>query len=164
VALDPEYQSFIFKQECASCGFTEIELRRLVYSAQKLEIITEICPKCSYRNTRIADLNAGGVYKHVFRVKNQDDLNTLVYRSPNADIKVPELGLEISHTNSTQPIITTIEGFLIEVKKLVGSMFPQNEIVDFIGKVNSALRGELDLTFILEDDSGASWISPKHPQ
>lgn len=157
--MELEYQAFPFDGECGVCGNRKMELRRVTYPSQNFELIVIVCGSCGHRETSIVDTGGGHPKRQVVLVKGSDDLDTLVYRSPQADILVPELGLELYHTLYTQPRITTIEGFLREAKQKVESLFSRRESARFLAKLDEALSGNLKLTFILVDESGASWVA-----
>lgn len=156
--MDLEYQSVVFDGECGVCGHSKLELRRIVHHAQKFELVVVVCPNCGHRDASIVDVGGGHPVRQVVSVCEASDLNRLVYRSPEADVFIPELGLELYHTAYTQPRITTIEGFLLEVKEKAESLFDEGESAEFLAKLDQALRGDLKLTFILVDESGSSWI------
>jgi len=156
--MDVGFETSEFKGRCGICGFASMELRKVDYSSQNFELIVTICPNCGYRDVSIVELGGGHPVRHVVRIEKLSDLNILVYRSPQGDVLIPELGLELNHTGFTRPRITTVEGFLLEAKEKVELLFPREEAAEFLTKIDRALKGELKLTFILNDESGASWV------
>lgn len=146
-------------EPCSRCNFPKIEMRRLVYRLpNEFEVLVFVCPNCGYRQSYVTDLNSKKPVRYIVYVNQQNDLNTLIYRSPQADIVIPELGLEINHTGFTQAKITTVEGFLLEAKNQVEALFTKSEAEKFLAMSEAALKGRFRFTFILEDESGASWV------
>lgn len=162
--VELEYETIVFDGICGVCGNTKLELRRVIHKTQSFELFVVVCQKCGHRDVTLMELGGGNPIELVIRVDEVSGLNTLVYRSPQADIFIPELGLELYHTAYTQPKITTIEGFLLEAKEKVESLFSKEESEQFLAKVEGALKGEVKFTFILRDQSGASWVIPAKTQ
>ncbi|MEM0120582.1 MAG: ZPR1-type zinc finger protein [Thermoprotei archaeon] len=157
--MNIDSEVFTIDAPCSACGLPQTEARRVVYSSpEEFEILVFICPRCGYRESYISDLTVKRPVKYTIHVNTISDLNTLVYRSPSADIVIPELGLEINHTGHTRAKITTIEGVLLEAKEHVEALFGQNEAALFLSESKAALQARINFTFILSDDTGASWV------
>jgi len=112
--MSSTYEALVLDELCTRCSFPKIEMRRLVYtSPNEFEVLVFVCPNCGYRQSYLVDLNSKKPIRYTININQQKDLNTLIYRSPQADIAIPELGLEVDHTGFTQAKITTVEGFSV---------------------------------------------------
>jgi ZPR1 zinc finger domain len=160
--MSSTYEALVLDEPCTRCNFPKIEMRKLVYmSPNEFEVLVFVCPNCGYHQSYIADLNSKKPVRYTIYINQQSDLNTLIYRSPQADIAIPELGLEVDHTGFTQAKITTVEGFLLEAKSQVDALFTKSEAEKFLAITEAALKGRLKFTFILDDESGASWVKAR---
>jgi C4-type Zn-finger protein len=157
-----EVESWSTEEICPTCGLKGLELRHLVYKKDEgFELFIQVCPKCGFKEHEFMDVLQRGYVKYTIHVKRAEDYNTLIYRSPSGLITIPELGIEITPTSRTLPRITTIEGFMTEIRDRLLALFSPEEMNSKIEKLNEALKGKLPITFVLEDKSGSSWVKPK---
>jgi zinc finger protein len=150
------------EEVCPNCGFVGLELRHLVYdNGQPFELFILICQKCGSREVEFVDSVFKRPVKYKVLVTRGEDLSTLVYRSPTASISIPELGVEITPTSRTLPRVSTIEGFIDDIKGRVEALsLGKVRDASKLSSINLVLEGRMHVTFILSDDYGSSWIKP----
>jgi zinc finger protein len=87
-------------------------------------------------------------------------LKTIVYRSPDASVKIPELDAEISPGIASKGYITTVDGILTSIKEKL-SIMGDNENINFLReRIEGIISGaEGNITIIIDDDSGKSKIN-----
>ena len=107
-------REFQTETSCPSCGqkLYFIFYRTRVSYEEAVEIETFFCKKCLYKSSQIRPLESDSPKKLVLEVRNHDDLRTILYRSPEAKIEIPELEAEIDPGEISTGEITTIEGVL----------------------------------------------------
>jgi zinc finger protein len=126
----------------------------------KITIHTYICKNCSYRNVTIErhDKEEPKIIK--FKIKNKNDLKTIVYRSPDASVQIPELDAEISPGIASTGYITTVEGILTSIKEKLTIMGDGEDVNYLRQRIDGILSGaEEKITIIIDDDSGKSKIN-----
>ncbi|EQD31202.1 ZINC-FINGER PROTEIN ZPR1 related protein, partial [mine drainage metagenome] len=100
------------------------------------------------------------------RITEPDDLNVLVYRSPRATIRIPELDAEILSGDDSKGDLTTIEGILLTIYDrldlFLGDPKVEGKINEIRERLSNVKESSIGLTVIVEDESGMSRIqSPK---
>ncbi len=126
----------------------------------KITIHTYICKNCSYKNITIDRHEKGDPKILKFKIKNKNDLKTIVYRSPDARVHIPELDAEISPGIASKGYITTIEGILTSIKEKLSLMGDDENINVLRQRIEGIISGaEESVTIILDDDSGQSKIN-----
>ena len=126
----------------------------------KITIHTYICKKCSYRNVTIErhDKESPKIIK--FKIKNKNDLKTIVYRSPDASVQIPELDAEISPGIASKGYITTVEGILTSIKEKLTIMGDGEDVNYLMQRIEGIISGvEEKVTIVIDDDSGKSRIN-----
>ena len=103
-------------------------------------------------------------------VRNQKDLSRQVVRSEYADVKIPEIELEIPH--GTSGTVTTVEGILKRTIEGLSQDQPVRKHMDpegaaqidkYISKIEDQLITlETDFHLIITDPSGNSFIENPH--
>ncbi len=127
-------------------------------------IQTYFCKKCLYKKNEITQMEKGEPVRESILVRNMDDLRTVIYRSPEARIIVPEIDAEISPGEISTGEVTTIEGILSRTLERMYSA-----MVDFEGtkKEEKKAKGKMEriarweifpFTLIIEDTMGMSRI------
>ncbi len=126
----------------------------------KITIHTYICKKCSYRNVTVErhDRESPKIIK--FRIKNKNDLKTIVYRSPDASVQIPELDAEISPGIASKGYITAVEGILTSIKEKLTIMGDGEDVNYLRQRIEGIISGaEEKVTIVIDDDSGKSRIN-----
>ena len=123
-------------------------------------MISYICKRCSYRNVTVErhDRESPKIIK--FRIKNKNDLKTIVYRSPDASVQIPELDAEISPGIASKGYITTVEGILTSIKEKLTVMGDGEDVNYLRQRIDGIISGaEEKVTIVIDDDSGKSRIN-----
>lgn len=145
------------EEKCPNCD-NMMETMYYLYDSGitgKLWLIVSQCPHCSYRTSHVRPYEERKEgYKIELHVESDEELNVLVYRSGNASLKIPELGVEVEPMGFSQGDITTVEGYLEKIIDLVKGVSPDSDI----SLIERAKKGEVPFTLILEDPSGLSFI------
>ena len=95
-----------------------------------------------------------------FRIKNKNDLKTIVYRSPDASVQIPELDAEISPGIASKGYITTVEGILTSIKEKLTIMGDGEDVNYLRQRIEGIISGaEEKVTIVIDDDSGKSRIN-----
>lgn len=161
----PEIETSI---ECPVCGknlFLIYYTTTIPYEG-RIVINTYVCHNCMYKNPQVYSEDQQKKEKITFRITEPDDLNVLVYRSPKASIKIPELDAEILPGDDARGDLTTIEGILLTIYDRLDLFLGDPESEVKINKIRERLsnvkESSMGLTVIVEDESGMSRIqSPK---
>jgi zinc finger protein len=167
-----------FKTEapCPSCGkdLYFIFYRTTISYENAIEIETYFCKNCLYKSTRTIPLDLLEEKKISFLVSKHDDLRTILYRSQEARLELPEFGITIDSGENSQGSITTVEGVLQDIlDKLDLFVTPDDEYekLDLLrGTIKGILAGDNHaFTIIVDDPLGKSKIASsraveeKHP-
>lgn len=159
---------------CVHChlnGKTTLLLTSIPFF-KEIIIASFYCESCGFRNN---DVQTGGSLsdsgkKLELKLTNPSDLSRDVVKSEFAEIKIPEIELEIPSSKKGQ--LNTIEGFLTifydelsslqeERKKFQPEIY--EKIENFLTKLKSMISGDsLPFTFIIDDPSGNSFIKNPH--
>ncbi|MEM3670534.1 MAG: hypothetical protein QW767_02190 [Thermoprotei archaeon] len=155
-------EKWVTERTCPACENNRLEFVHLSYNdSQQFELFVHSCSNCGYKETSFLDsVGKEPVTYRVF-VRSRDDLSTLFYKSPTAEVSIPELGINHKPMSNSLPRITTIEGFLEDVLGLAKTLGTEEEASTSIGAIELALRGLVPLTFCLCDDLGSSWVKPR---
>ncbi len=126
----------------------------------KITIHTYICKSCYYKNITIERHDKEEPKTIKFKIQNKNDLKTVIYRSPDAEVRIPELDAEISPGIASTGYITTVEGLITGIKEKL-SLMGNNENVRFLNqRIEGILSGvEEKITIVIEDNSGKSRIN-----
>ena len=165
---DTRYVPKKLSEQIISCPVCNTETRLNIYAHDvpvvgTLLLFVLTCPSCGYRYRDIVPLiHAGKHIRIVIKLSKPQALNTLLYRSPYANISIPELDVEISAGPANPGEVTTPEALLL---KLAETLFPlcttvdnSEKCFDVVNKLVQAANGEFVLTLVIEDPSGLSTI------
>jgi len=150
---------------CPKCGekFIITEYFYDLPIVGKVIISSGKCGKCGYTYKDIRAAESHGPQRIKLYVNSLEDLNTIVVRAGTASIYIPELGVSITPGSASQGFITTIEGILIRVKRIM-EMLKDDPDIDLntwksrMENIKKAMVGELNFTLIIEDPEGVSRI------
>ncbi|MHA1150256.1 MAG: ZPR1 zinc finger domain-containing protein [Promethearchaeota archaeon] len=162
-----------FSLKCPVCADGIIQIHKAIYKAvdgDKLLILRFECQKCDYLKNDIipieTDMKPGIL---TLRVENEEDLKSKIFRSSGAELKIPELELEIKPGPSAQFYFTNIEGVLdrfLQAAKIIKRDIKDDkiairEIDQAINEIQNAMDGKIPFTLKITDPNGGSYIIPK---
>ncbi len=125
----------------------------------KITIMTYLCKSCHYRDVSIKRHDIGKPKILKLKIKNKNDLKTIVYRSPDASIKIPEIEAEISPGVASRGYITTVEGLITSIKEKL-SLMDSHDAIFIEERINNILKNNSEeITLIIDDNSGKSKIN-----
>jgi zinc finger protein len=130
-------------------------------------LIAGVCC-CGYRHSDTILLSQKEPARYTLAVSCQDDLNARVIRSTSGTIRVPELGIDIEPGPASDAYISNIEGVLDRIMGIVefatrsareaGDPDKTQRGDEILENMNKALKGQFNLTVIIEDPLGNSAI------
>src|SRR5579875_2763372 len=152
--------------ECPACGrnlFFIFYRTRISYE-EAIEIETYFCKNCLYKTTKVNGIENYGHKKLVLNIRNSSDLRTVVYRSPDAKIEIPEFFAEITPGEMSTGEITTVEGILnrlLDKLDLFDDEDADPETIDALReKISGTIGGNgTPFTLVVDDPSGRSKIN-----
>lgn len=150
---------------CETGGFklssTEVDIP---YYGQAY-IITLICEVCGFRITDIVLNKINPPTAYYAKIGSVEDLKIKVVKSSTGIIRIPEMGVKMEPGAVSQGYITNIEGILqrvedatIMVKGWLKSEKKLDRCNQLLEKINRAVNGEFEFTFIIEDPLGNSLL------
>jgi ZPR1-related zinc finger protein len=131
---------------------------------RQILIQTYFCKKCLYKKNEIVTMNRGEPIRARLLIRNMDDLRTVVYRSPEARIFIPEIDAEISPGETSTGEVTTVEGIITRTWERMFSAMEEfegteEEFEKATRKMETIIKWRFfPFTFMLEDPSGMSRI------
>ncbi len=151
---------------CPACGskLYFIFYRTRITYEEAVEIETFFCKKCLYKSTQVRQIEREEPKTLVLEIRNHDDIRTILYRSPEAKIQIPELEAEIEPGEISTGEITTVEGILSHILEKL-QLFDDNDTdPDSLARITKRIRGIIDgsgekFTFVMEDPMGKSRIN-----
>lgn len=159
-------REFQTETPCPSCGekLFFIFYRTKISYEEAVEIETFFCKKCLYKSSQIRPLEKDTPKKFVLEVRNHDDIRTILYRSPEARIEIPELEAEIDPGEISTGEITTIEGILTRLLEKLDLFDEEDVNIERLNDVKSRIRAIIDgsgeqFTFVVDDPVGKSRIN-----
>ncbi len=159
-------REFQTETPCPSCGqkLFFIFYRTKVNYEEAVEIETFFCKKCLYKSSQIRPLEREAPKKLVLEVRNHDDLRTILYRSPEARIEIPELEADINPGEISTGEITTIEGILTRLLEKLDLFDEEDVDIGRLNEVKSHIKAIIDgsgerFTFVMDDPLGKSRIN-----
>ena len=134
-------------------------------------IIAGVCC-CGYRHSDTILLSQKEPMRHTLTVSSLDDLNARVIRSSSGTIRVPELGVAVEPGPASEGYVSNIEGVLTRIRGIVefatrsaceaGDLEGTEHGNQILENMNMALRGQFNLTIIIEDPLGNSAIDSQN--
>ncbi len=124
-----------------------------------ITIKTYLCKSCYYKDVSIKrhDMEKPKILK--LKIRNKNDLKTIIYRSPDASIKIPEIDAEISPGIASRGYITTVEGLITGIKEKL-SLMDSHDAIYIEERINNILKkNSEEITLIIDDSSGKSKIN-----
>jgi len=165
-AYDDPPVEFRTKIACPSCGedLYFIYYRTKISYENAIEIETYFCKKCLYKSTTTIPLDILEEKKISLRIHKYSDLRTVIYRSQEASVEIPEFGIRIDPGENSQGGITTIEGVLQDVLEKLDLFSIPGEDSEKLVKLRTTIEGILggdghSFTLIIDDPLGKSRIN-----
>ena len=151
---------------CPVCGtnlFFIFHRTRITYE-EAVEIETFVCKKCLYKKSQIHQIEREEARTLVFDVRNHDDLRVILYRSPEATIRIPELEAEITPGEISTGEITTIEGILTGIREKLDLLDEEDTDPGLLKSIKDRITAIIEgsnepFTFVLYDPMGKSRIN-----
>lgn len=131
---------------------------------RQILIQTYFCKKCLYKKNQVVQMNRGEPLRESLLIRNMDDLRTIIYRSPETRIYIPEIDAEISPGETSSGEVTTVEGVITRTWE---RMFSAMEGFDGTEEEYERAKRKMEsiiswnffpFTLIMEDPSGTSRI------
>jgi len=158
----------IKNQECPLCHkktLTLIEDMRDIPHFGKCYLMSMSCSNCHYHKADVESEEQKEPCKITFTIKNKKDLNIMVVKSSEANIKIPQMRLNVESGPSSIGYITTVEGVLKRFKDIIEEEKDNAEDASAKKTAKNLLKkfwkvecGEQELKIIIEDPSGNSAI------
>lgn len=153
------------KGKCPRCSseYTISEYLHDVPLIGRVILSSGRCGRCGYRYRDVRAAESAGPQRLKVFIDEPEDLNILVVRASSASIYIPELGVSIEPGPASEGFITTVEGILERILKIM-SMLYNDESVDrekWMEVYNSLLdakEGKQPFTLIIKDPDGVSRI------
>jgi len=162
-----------YQLQCPSCKNGFITIRKTEYDLpdeDKVLIIRFECPKCNFSTSDVIPLTTRlepGIMR--YKISEENDLKSKIYRSPTGELKIPELEVEVQPGPRADFYYTNIEGILERfyqaVKTYLRDLGKDNpeyaEIEDITKELQKAMKGEFEFTLEIKDLGGGSYIVPQ---
>jgi zinc finger protein len=160
-----EGRLWTLESKCPRCG-ARYYITEYIY---KLPLIGSViistgrCGECGYTYKDVRMAESRGPQKISILIDSQEDLNILIVRAGTASIYIPDIGVSITPGPASQGFITTVEGILIRVKRVMEMLRgdPDTNMKEWKYKmdlIKKAINGELGFTLVIEDPEGVSKI------
>lgn len=130
-------------------------------------IIAGVCC-CGYRHSDTILLSQKEPARYTLTVSSMEDLDSRVIRSSSGTIRVPELGINVEPGPASEAYVSNVEGVLDRIRGIVefatrsaseaGDLEGTERGNQILEDINMALRGQYNLTMIIEDPLGNSAI------
>lgn len=163
-----DYEEPVEIETSIKCPACDANLYLINYQTEipvegKITILTYLCRKCLYKKSYVYQDRRDYPRRIILKVTTEEDLNAMIYRSPDARILIPEVDAEIFPGEDSSGQLTTAEGVLRSIMERILPMDSEGagspELEDFL---NRAINATAPFTIILEDRSGRSRIeSPR---
>ncbi len=153
------------ESKCPRCG-ASYKITEYLYHVPmdgRVIISSGECPSCGYKYRDIRAAESHGPQRLKLWVDGPEDLNAIVVRASTASIYIPELGVSIEPGPASQGFITTVEGILDRVSRVL-TVLKDDEEVDRRAwesarkDLEDARKGRKSFTLILVDPEGVSRI------
>ena len=151
---------------CPACG-REIKILSSIYEVPYFGkiLLTTISCECGYKHSDSIITEIKEPRRYTIKIDGQN-LFTKVIRSSSGTIRIPEIGVDIEPGPASQAFITNLEGILSRIEDIVKIARDWNSDDEkkvercnlILERIDKTLKGESELTLILEDPFGNSAI------
>ena len=145
--------------KCPVCGQNTYKIEVYFYEIPiegQILILVGECSNCGYRHREVMPVNLGKPVKIELKVETEEDLESFLFRSFQADVEIPELGIEVKAGALYQGIVTTVRGLLESFLDALGGHCGEK-----CEEIKQAMEGKKPFTLIIYDPSGLSVIMNK---
>ena len=175
-------QIYEIPTECPACTKPcTVNMKKVnVPHFKEVIVMATVCEHCGYRTN---DVKTGGTIPEkgqriTLRIEKLEDLSRDILKSETCALKSHELELEVQ-PGTLGGRFTTVEGLLTQVRdQLYGQIFDlgsegegltggdsmgaatKGKWDSFFDKLNSAIRGDLEFSIILDDPLASSYVGP----
>ncbi|KAJ8898296.1 hypothetical protein PR048_003656 [Dryococelus australis] len=165
-----------FSTNCPSCGApceTNMKLTNIPYFKEVVIMATN-CDICGNRSNEVKSgggIDPKGLHIEV-KVAGVEDFTRDVLKSETCSLMIPELCLEVGPA-ALGGRFTTVEGILTAMRGQLtqgGVMFgdgadpeTKKNLDNFLNKFDRVLKGEIEITLILDDPAGNSYVQSLTP-
>ena len=159
-------REFDTESTCPSCGkkLTFVFYRTKISYEEAIEIESYFCKSCLYKSNNIRSLEREEPKKLVFSIRNSGDIRTILYRSPEARIQIPELNVDIEPGEISTGEITTVEGVLQRILEKVDLFDEEDADVEVLRNLKERIQGIINgngenFTMVIDDPRGKSRVN-----
>ena len=153
------------KGRCPRCGsdITISEYFHNVPLVGKVILSSGKCQKCGYKYRDVRAAESVGPQRLSIYIDEPEDLNIIVVRASSASIYIPELGVSIEPGPASEGFITTVEGILDRIIKVM-KVLEKDESINksrwekVYNDLMNAKGGRMSFTLVLKDPDGVSRI------
>ncbi|XP_046917789.2 zinc finger protein ZPR1 [Dermatophagoides farinae] len=156
-----------FQTNCPNCNapcFTNMKLTKIPHFKEIIIMATN-CEICGSRTNEVK--SGTGIGSHgvriTMKIRNENDLKKEVIRSDTCNISIPELSLTLHSSGSGR--YTTVQGLgmnmiddLRKTNPFIDGDSSREEIRQKIDRLKTRLSDMLDMTIILDDPCGNSFV------
>lgn len=151
---------------CPACG----EETDWLYKTENIPYFSDIliiscsCPLCGYRFSDVQNISTNEPVRYSFHACSEQDLSVRVVRSSAAQVRVPELGVEINPGPACEGFVSNVEGVLCRIDKILdnvlidGDDIQRKNALALKEKIADIQNGKGSITLIIEDPHGNSLI------
>jgi zinc finger protein len=158
-----------FPTDCPECGtpcMTNMKMTSIPHFKEVVIMATN-CENCGHRTNEVKSgggIEPQGTRFHV-RITGPEDLSRDVLKSETCGMKIPELDLEVG-SSCLGGAFTTVEGIMTQMRQELetncamfrDSKAPDNQMDEFLAKLDDAIAARLPVTLCLDDPAGNSYI------
>ncbi len=153
---------------CPRCQKGKVHVTKTIYAfpttKESVCFLLFQCDQCDYRSNDVVPLETEfGAGTFTLQVKD-GDLTAKIFRSPNAEVRIPEIDVEITPGPSAEFFITNVEGVLDRVERATRVVLqdePESiEMQEVIDALEDVRAGRKNITIILTDPLGGSYVDP----
>ncbi|CAD6209053.1 GSCOCG00003701001-RA-CDS [Cotesia congregata] len=167
---DMQNEVLQFPTNCPECSCpcsTNMKVTKIPHFKEVVIMATN-CDSCGHRTNEVksgSGIEPEGVRIEIL-VKGKDDFGRDVLKSDTCSMEIPELDLEVGPA-ALGGRFTTVEGIIAATREQLscGSAFGDSKdseavkrMDDFIAELDKVLNGEREVTIILDDPAGNSYI------
>ena len=154
---------FIEEIACALCGGKASVQFYIVDRGEDSLVVESISCKCGHMKKESSQIIEGKPQELRLEVKCSEQLNCRVVRGTRASVIIPEFGLCLDPTSSSQSFVTNVEGLLHRFKDAASRAhvlyddYKSREKIDNIEVLlNRAVAGDEPFTIMISDPLGQS--------
>ncbi|MFH1786067.1 MAG: ZPR1 zinc finger domain-containing protein [archaeon] len=117
-------------------------------------LITLLKCKCGYKSSDAISTDEKAPYHGELKVSKKT-LNTRIVKSSTGNVRIPELGVDISSGPASEGYVSNAEGVLNRIEEAIGSRRGGAKVKKMMADVRA---GKKTVTLIIDDPKGNSFI------